>query len=201
MQRIVGDIQNDHKRVVRALDKSTIANLPSHEVELREYTRDSSATGCHDQPQPLYGMPRYTYSGKPQPPTHIGGKFADRRMPRPSAHKRGPSRPAAAGPIFRSELPRPAPEPPCTTQTRDNPFGLSAYGARQSEYNVGRSAYLTGQSGIEFFEEDGYPTPHPSQLNFPSHHTTHQHHNITYQTRESEYFLTHRRSGRDDQSN
>jgi hypothetical protein len=47
MQRIVGDIQNDHKRLVRALDKSTIANLPSHEVELREYTRDSSATGCH----------------------------------------------------------------------------------------------------------------------------------------------------------
>jgi hypothetical protein len=65
MQHIVGDIQNDHKRVVRALDKSTIANLPSHEVELREYTRDSSATCCHDQSQPLYGMPRYTYFGKP----------------------------------------------------------------------------------------------------------------------------------------
>jgi hypothetical protein len=54
MQCIVGDIQNDHKRT---LDKSTIANLPSHEVELREYTRDSSTTGCHDQSQPLYGMP------------------------------------------------------------------------------------------------------------------------------------------------
>jgi DNA replication initiation complex subunit (GINS family) len=53
MQRIVGDIQNDHKRLVRALDKSTIANLPSHEVELREYTRNSSATGCHDQSQLL----------------------------------------------------------------------------------------------------------------------------------------------------
>jgi hypothetical protein len=48
MQRIVGDIQNDHKRLVRALDKSTIAKFPSHEVELREYTCDSSATGCHD---------------------------------------------------------------------------------------------------------------------------------------------------------
>jgi hypothetical protein len=32
MQRIVGDIQNDHKRLVRALDYSTIANLPSQEV-------------------------------------------------------------------------------------------------------------------------------------------------------------------------
>jgi hypothetical protein len=117
---------------VRALDKSTIANLPLHEVELREYTRDSSATSCHDQSQPLYGIPRYTYSGKPQPPTHFDGKFADLRISGPSAHERGPSRPAATDPIFRSELPRPAPEPPHTAQTRDNPFGPSAYGAKQS---------------------------------------------------------------------
>jgi hypothetical protein len=88
MQRIVGDIQNDHKRLVCALDKSTIANFPSHEVELREYTCDSSATGCHDQSQPLYGMPRYTYSGKPQHPTHIGDKLADLHMSGPSAHDR-----------------------------------------------------------------------------------------------------------------
>jgi hypothetical protein len=64
MQRIVGDIQNDHKRLVRELDKSTIANLPSHEVELREYTRDSSATGCHDQSQSFYGMPIDMYPGQ-----------------------------------------------------------------------------------------------------------------------------------------
>jgi hypothetical protein len=64
LQRIVGDIQNDHNRLVRALDKSTMANLPSHEVELREYTRNSSATGCHDQSQPLYGMPIDMYLGQ-----------------------------------------------------------------------------------------------------------------------------------------
>jgi hypothetical protein len=64
LQRIVGDIQNDHKRLVRALDKSTMANLPSHEVELREYTHNSSATGCHDQSQPLYGMPMDMYPGQ-----------------------------------------------------------------------------------------------------------------------------------------
>jgi hypothetical protein len=114
MQRIVGDIQNDHKRLVHALDKSTIANLPSHEVELREYTRNSSATGCHDQSQPLYGMPIDKYLGQQQPPTHIDDKFADLRMSGPSARKRGPSRPAAADPVFRSELPRPAPKPPHT---------------------------------------------------------------------------------------
>jgi hypothetical protein len=80
LQRIVGDIQNDHKRLVRALDKSTMANLPSHEVELREYTHNSSATGCHDQSQPLYGMSIDMYLGQQQPPTHIGDKFADLRI-------------------------------------------------------------------------------------------------------------------------
>jgi hypothetical protein len=94
MQRIVGDIQNDHKRLVCALDKSTIANLPSHEVELREYTRNSSATGCHDQSQSLYGMPIDMYLGQQQPPTHIGDKFVDLRMSGPSALERGPSGPA-----------------------------------------------------------------------------------------------------------
>jgi hypothetical protein len=111
MQRIVGDIQNDHKRLVRVLDKSTIANLPSHEVELREYTR-SSATGCHDQSQSLYGMPIDIYLGQQQPPTHIGDKFADLRKSGLFAHERGPSGPAAADPIFRSELPRSAPKLP-----------------------------------------------------------------------------------------
>jgi hypothetical protein len=165
MQRIVGDIKNDHKRLVHALDKSTITNLPSHEVELREYTHNSSATGCYDQSQPLYGMSIDMYLGQQQPPMHISDKFVDLRMSGPSACERGPSRPAAANPIFRSELPRPAPKPPHTVQTLDNPFGPSAYDARQSEYNVGRSghmagqsthgvgrsAYLTGWSGTKFF--------------------------------------------------
>jgi hypothetical protein len=85
MQRIVGDIQNDHKRLVRALDKSTLANLSSHEVELGEYTRNSSATGCHDQSQPLYGMLIDMYLGQQQPLTHIGDKFADLHGSGPSA--------------------------------------------------------------------------------------------------------------------
>jgi hypothetical protein len=214
MQRIVGDIQKDHKRLVRAFDKSTIANLPSHKVELREYTRNSSATGCHDQSQPLYGMPIDMYLGQQQPPTHIDDKFADLRMSGLSTRERGPSEPAAADPIFRSELPRPAPKPPHTVQTLDNPFRSSAYDARQSKYDVGwsghiagqsahgavRSAYLTGRSGTKFFEEDGYPTPYPFQLDSPSHHTIHQHHNIIYQNRESEYFSVSRRPERNGQS-
>jgi hypothetical protein len=115
---------------VRALDKSTIANLPSHEVEQREYTRDSSATDYHDQSQPLYGMPIVMYPGQQQPPTHIDAKFVDLRKSGPSARERGPSGPAATDPIFRSELPRPAPKPPHTVQTLDNPFGPSAYDVR-----------------------------------------------------------------------
>jgi hypothetical protein len=145
-----------------------------------ENTHNPSATGCHDQSQPLYGMPMDMYPRQWHPPTHIGDKFADLRMSGSSARERRPSGPAAANPFFRSELPRPAPKPPHVVQTLDNPSGLFAYGARQSEYNVGRSghmagrsAYLTGRSGKEFFEEDRYPTPYPSQLDSPSHHTTH----------------------------
>jgi hypothetical protein len=116
MQNIIGGIQNDYIRLVRAFDKSTIVNFSSREVELEENTCDSSATGCHDQSQPLYGKSIDTYPGQPQPPTHIGDKFANLRISGPSARDRGPSGPAAAGPIF-NELLRHAPEPPHTAQT------------------------------------------------------------------------------------
>jgi hypothetical protein len=72
--------------------------------------------------------------------------------------------------------------------------------AGQSAHGAVRSAYLTGRSGIEFFEEDGYPTPYPSQLGSPSYHTIHRHHNIIYQNRESEYFPAPRRPERNGQS-
>jgi hypothetical protein len=72
--------------------------------------------------------------------------------------------------------------------------------AGQSAHGAGRSAYLTGRSGTKFFKEDGYPTPYPSQLDSLSHHMTHQHHNIIYQTHESEYFPAPRRPERNDQS-
>jgi hypothetical protein len=86
------------------------------------------------------------YLGQRQPPKHIGDKFADLGMFGPSARERGPSGPTAADPFFRSELPRPAPKPPHAVQTLDNPFGPSTYGARQSEYNVGWSSHMAGQS-------------------------------------------------------
>jgi hypothetical protein len=70
------------------------------------------------------------YLGQQQPPMHIGDKFANMHMSGPSARERGPSGPAAADPIFRSESPRLAPKPPHTVQTLDNPFGPSAYDAR-----------------------------------------------------------------------
>jgi hypothetical protein len=86
---------------VRAFDKSTVADFPSHEVELGENTRNSSATGCHDQSQPLYGMPMDTYPEQPQ----IGSKLADLHMSGPSTHERGPSRPVMVIPRYASEPP------------------------------------------------------------------------------------------------
>jgi hypothetical protein len=143
MQHIVGGIQKDYKRLVRAFDKSSVANFPSHEFELGENTRNSSATGCHDQSQPLYGMPIDTYPEQPQ----IGSKLADLHMAEPSACERGPSGPATAGPIF-NELPRYASEPPHVAQALNHPD-------RPSAYDHGRSAYLTGWSA--------YPTDGPAQ--------------------------------------
>ena len=131
-------MQKDYRRLVRAFDKSTIANFPSHEVELGENTRNSSATSCHDQSQPLYGM-------QPQPPTQIGNKLVDMHMSEPSARERGPSGPAAADPIF-NKLPRHVPEPPRTAQTLNYPVGPSAYSDRRSAYNNGWSGHMAGQS-------------------------------------------------------
>jgi hypothetical protein len=96
MQNIIRGMQNDYRRLARAFDKSSIANFPSHEVELGGNTRNTSAVGCHDQSQPLYGMPMDTYPEQPQ----IDSKSADLHMPRPSARERGPSGPTTVGPIF-----------------------------------------------------------------------------------------------------
>jgi hypothetical protein len=96
MQNIIGGMQNDYRRLARAFDKSSIANFPSHKVELGGNTRNTSAIGCHDQP--LYGMPMDTYPEQQQ----IGSKSADLDMSGPSAHDRGPSGPATARPILMS---------------------------------------------------------------------------------------------------
>jgi hypothetical protein len=132
-------MQNDYRRLVRAFGKSNIANFSSHEVELGGNTRNTSATGCHDQSQPLYGMPMDTYPEQPQ----IGSKPADLHMPGPSARERGPSGPATVGPIF-NELPTHVPEPHRIAHNLNYPVGPSAYSDRRSAYNHGQSGYMFG---------------------------------------------------------
>jgi hypothetical protein len=150
MQNIIGGMQNDYRRLVHAFDKSTIANFPSHEVELGGNTRNTSAIGCHDQSQPLYGIPMNTYPEQPQ----IGSKSAD-------LHMSGPSGPTTTGPIF-NELPRHAPEPQHMAQNLNYPVGPSTYNDGRSAYNHGRSGPMFGQSAHDSFEEDCYLNPHPS---------------------------------------
>jgi hypothetical protein len=157
MQSIIGGMQNDYRRLARAFDKSSIANFPSHEVELGDNMRNTSAIGCRDQSQPLYGMPMDTYPEQSQ----IGSKSADLHMPGPSARERGPSRPATAGPIF-NELSRHAPESPHMAQNPNYPVRPSAYNDGRSAYNHGRSVPMSGQSAHDLFEEDCYLNPHPS---------------------------------------
>jgi hypothetical protein len=160
MQNTIGDMQNNYRILVRAFDKSSIANFPLHEVELRDNMRNTSAIGCHDQSQPLYGM--NTYPEQPQ----IGSKSTDLHMPGPSTRERGPSGLATVGPIF-NELPRHAPEPQHTTHNLNYPVGPSAYNNGQSAYNHGRSRPMSGQSAHDLFEEDCYLNPHPSQQHLP----------------------------------
>ena len=142
-------MQNDCRRLVRAFDKSSIANFPSHEVELGDNTRNTSARGCHDQSQPLYGMLMDTYPEQPQ----IGSKTADLHMSGPSARDRGPFGPVMAGPIF-NEVPRHAPEPPHMTRNLNYLVGSSAYNDGRSAHNHGRFGPMSGQSAHDLFEED-----------------------------------------------
>jgi hypothetical protein len=200
IQHIVGGIQKDYKRLVHAFDKSTVANFPSHEFELAENTHNLSATGCHDQSQPLYGMPMDTYPEQPQPPTHISSKLADLHMSGPSARERGPSGPATAGLIF-NELPRYASEPPHVTQALNHPDRSSACDHGQSAYPIGRSAYPIERFGIGLFEEDCYLNPRTFQQHFPSHYTMHQPINTESQAHGGEYFpVPPRRPERNGQS-
>jgi hypothetical protein len=141
-------MQNDYRRLARAFDKSSIANFPSHEVELGGNTRNTSAVGCHDQP--LYWMLMDTYPEQPQ----IGSKSVDLHIP-------GPSGPATTGPIF-NELPRYAPEPPHMTQNPNYPVEPSAYNDERYTYNHGRSRPMSGQSAHDLFEENSYLNLHPS---------------------------------------
>jgi hypothetical protein len=194
MKNIIGGMQNDYRRLVRAFDKSSIANFPSHEVELRENTRNTSAIGCLNQSQPLYGMSMDTYPEQSQ----IGSKSANLHMPGPSARERGPSGPATAGPIF-NELPTHVPEPHRFAKNSNYPVGPSAYHDRRSAYNHGRSGYMSGQSAHEFFDEDCYLNPHPSQQHFPSHYAMHQPINTKSRAQES-FSAPPRRPERNDQS-
>jgi hypothetical protein len=194
MQNIIGGMQNDYRRLVRAFDKSNITNFPSHEVELGGNTRNTSATGCHDQSQPLYGMPMDTYPEQPQ----IGSKSVDLHMPGPSARERGPSGPATFGPIF-NELPAHVPEPHRFAQNSNYPVGPSAYHDGQSAHNHGWSGPMSGQSAHDLFEEDCYLNPHQSQQHFSPHYAMHQPINSKFRAQES-FPAPPRRPERNDQT-
>jgi hypothetical protein len=135
-----------------------------------------------------------TYTEQPQ----ISSKSADLHMSGPSARERGPSGPAAAGPLF-NELPRHAPEPQHMTQNLNYPVGPSAYNDGRSAYNHGRSGPMFEQSAHDFFKEDCYLNPHPSQQHFPSYYA--MHHPINTKSRAQESFSAPpRRPERNDQS-
>jgi hypothetical protein len=78
MQNIIGGMQNNYTRLVRTFDKSTVANFPSHEIQLGE-------TRVIHRLQVVTTSYNPFCPGQPQPPTHIGNKLADLHMTGPSA--------------------------------------------------------------------------------------------------------------------
>ena len=116
----------------------------------------------------------------------------------PSAHERGPSGSAAAGPIF-NELPRHAPEPPLRAPNLNYPVGRSAYNDGRSAHNYGRSGPMSGQYAYDLFEEDCYLNPHPSQQHSQSQYAMHQPINSRLRAQES-FPAPPRRPERNDQT-
>ena len=139
-------MQEDHRKLVRAFEKSTVPNFPSHNVGTTHDALESSAANGHVQPQPLYGMPLNSYVEKTQPPTQVWKKPADLPMAGPSAHERGPSGPPATGPVYQNGPPRFTPAPPQSVQTLTDTFGPSAHHGGPSEHLTGQSAHNAGPS-------------------------------------------------------
>jgi hypothetical protein len=146
MQKILGGMQEDHRKLARAFEKSTVPNFPSHNIGTTHDALESSAANGHVQPQPLYGMPLNSYVGQTQPPALVWEKPADLPMAGPSAHERGPSGPPAAGPVYQNGPPRFTPAPPQSVQTLTDTFGPSAHHGGPSEHLTGQSAHNAGPS-------------------------------------------------------
>ena len=49
-------------------NKSIVTNFPSHDVESKENTQDSSTANGHAESQLLYEMSMNSYTGQPNPP-------------------------------------------------------------------------------------------------------------------------------------
>jgi hypothetical protein len=54
MQRILGGMQEDYRRLAHAFDKLAITNFPSHKVETKEHPQDSSTAKACLIPVPLW---------------------------------------------------------------------------------------------------------------------------------------------------
>jgi hypothetical protein len=68
MTQVLGNMQEDYRRLAHAFEKSIIPNYSSYDVDARYNAQKSSTDNGFSQPQPLYGMPMNSYTGQPQPP-------------------------------------------------------------------------------------------------------------------------------------
>jgi hypothetical protein len=64
-------MEETFRKMTHAFEKYVIPNFPSHEIDARTTTHNSSAINGHSQTQPSYYMSMNTYVGQPHPPPPI----------------------------------------------------------------------------------------------------------------------------------
>jgi hypothetical protein len=133
MKQHTGGLEESIRKLTRSLEKSVAPSFSSYETSNGISMPNTSATNGDSQPQPLYGMPMNSYSGKIPPPSLLG-----RSVPldtvKPSELLPGPSCPYADHLAFPAGQSGAAPGPPRGAPISANMTGQFRFTTRQTGY-------------------------------------------------------------------
>lgn len=107
-KQYMGGMEESFKKLTRAYGKSVVSNFPSHEIDAKAATHNSSNLNGHSQTQPSYVVSMNSYTGQPQPPPPVWDKPTVLPTTRPSRTELGLSAPLADGPVVCDGPPRTA---------------------------------------------------------------------------------------------
>jgi hypothetical protein len=142
----IGGLEESIRKLTRTLEKSVAPSFLSYETSNKVFMSDASATNGDLQPQPLYGMPMYSYSGQIQPLSSLLGRSAPLNAVGPSEPL-----PGLSGPYTN--------RPACST-------GQSGAALRPSPSLIGRSTTLDAVRPSELLP--GPSDPYADRSAFPA---------------------------------